>query len=182
MPVVERLRAKYDHVRWIKEAGGSVDRVDQLKRAMGDDITVLSGDDVLTLPYMAVGAEGVISVASNLVIREVAQLVRLARANDFAKARKLHRQLYPLFKALFLEGFARQLEGVRLIMLANDVSLRHLVSPELAKGFGFLQSKPATAFSPVAVTLPPVTLAVIPPWTTLTTPVGRSAAAKASSR
>ena len=44
------------------------------------------------------------------------------------------------------------LEGVRLIMLANDVSLRHLVSPELAKGFGFLQSKPATAFSPVAVT------------------------------
>ena len=103
VPVVERLRAKYNHVRWIKEAGGSVDRVDQLKRAMGDDITVLSGDDVLTLPFMAVGAEGVISVASNLVIREVAQLVRLARANDFAKAGKLHRQLYPLFKALFLE-------------------------------------------------------------------------------
>ena len=70
---------------------------------MGDDITVLSGDDVLTLPFMAVGAEGVISVASNLVIREVAQLVRLARANDFAKAGKLHRQLYPLFKALYLE-------------------------------------------------------------------------------
>ena len=103
VPVVERLRAKYSHVRWIKEAGGNVDRVDQLKRALGDDITVLSGDDVLTVPFMAVGAEGVISVASNLVIREVAQLVRLARANDFAKAGKLHRQLYPFFKAIFLE-------------------------------------------------------------------------------
>ncbi len=103
VPVVERLRARYKHVRWIKEAGGNVDRVDQLKRALGSDITVLSGDDVLTLPFMAVGAEGVISVASNLVVREVAQLVRLALDNDFTKAAKLHRQLYPLFKALFLE-------------------------------------------------------------------------------
>ena len=58
VPVVERLRAKYPHVRYIKEAGGSVDRVDQLKQALGKDITVLSGDDSLTLPFMSVGAEG----------------------------------------------------------------------------------------------------------------------------
>lgn len=103
IPVVERLRAKYRHVRWIKEAGGNVDRVDQLKLAMGNDITVLSGDDVLTLPFMAVGAEGVISVASNLAVREVCQLVRHALANDFTKAARIHRQLYPLFKALFIE-------------------------------------------------------------------------------
>ncbi len=103
VPVVERLRTKYSHVRWIKEAGGNVDRVDQLKQAMGADITVLSGDDSLTLPFMAVGAEGVISVAANLVVREVGQMVRLALANDFAKAAVLHRRLYPLFKALFLE-------------------------------------------------------------------------------
>ena len=103
MPVVERLRAKYTHVRWIKEAGGSVDRVDQLKQALGSDITVLSGDDSLTLPFMSVGAEGVISVASNLFVREVSQLVRLALANDFAKATKLHRKLYPIFKTLFIE-------------------------------------------------------------------------------
>src|ERR1043165_1986047 len=55
---VERLRAKYPHVAWIKEAGGSVDRVDQLKQAMGADLTVLSGDDSLTLPFLSVGAEG----------------------------------------------------------------------------------------------------------------------------
>jgi 4-hydroxy-tetrahydrodipicolinate synthase len=101
--VVERLRAKYDHVRWIKEAGGSVDRVDQLKQAMGSDITVLSGDDSLTLPFMAVGAEGVISVASNLFAREISQMVQLALAEDYAKARKIHRKLYPIFKSLFIE-------------------------------------------------------------------------------
>jgi 4-hydroxy-tetrahydrodipicolinate synthase len=104
VPVVERLCAKFKHIRWIKEAGGSVDRVDQLKQAMGADITVLSGDDSLTLPFMSVGAEGVISVASNLYVREISQMVRLARADDFAKASKLHRRLYPMFKAIFIES------------------------------------------------------------------------------
>ncbi len=100
---VERLRAKYSHVRWIKEAGGSVDRVDQLKQAMGSDITVLSGDDSLTLPFMAIGAEGVISVASNLYVSEISQMVRFALANDYVKARRIHRRLYPVFKSLFIE-------------------------------------------------------------------------------
>ena len=103
VPLVERLRSRFAHVRWIKEAGGSVDRVDQMKRAMGDDITVLSGDDALTLAFMGSGAEGVISVASNLVPREVSRMVHFAQANDFASATKLHRRLYPLFKALFIE-------------------------------------------------------------------------------
>ncbi len=101
--VIERLRAKYAHVRWVKEAGGSVDRVDQMKQALGRDITVLSGDDSLTLPFMAVGAEGVISVASNLYIREIAQMVRLALGNDFKRAGRIHRALYPAFKTLFIE-------------------------------------------------------------------------------
>ncbi|MGH7959544.1 MAG: 4-hydroxy-tetrahydrodipicolinate synthase, partial [Opitutaceae bacterium] len=101
--LVERLRAKYRHVAWIKEAGGSVDRVDQLKQAMGNDIVVLSGDDSLTLPFMSVGAEGVISVASNLYAREIGQMVKLALANDFMKAARIHRRLYPAFKTLFIE-------------------------------------------------------------------------------
>jgi len=103
IPVIERLRAKYPHVRYIKEAGGSVDRVDQLKQALGKDITVLSGDDSLTLPFMSVGAEGVISVASHLFPKQVSQMVNFALANDYAKAGKIHRQLYPIFKALFVE-------------------------------------------------------------------------------
>jgi 4-hydroxy-tetrahydrodipicolinate synthase len=64
---------------------------------------VLSGYDSLTLPFMAVGAEGVISVASNLFVREVSRLVRSAQANDFRRAAKTHRLLYPVFKALFVE-------------------------------------------------------------------------------
>lgn len=101
--VVERLRGKYQHVAWIKEAGGTVDRVDQLKQALGSDIVVLSGDDSLTLPFMSVGAEGVISVASNLYAREIGQMVKLAAGNDFVKAAKIHRKLYPAFKTLFIE-------------------------------------------------------------------------------
>ena len=103
VPLVERLVKKFRHVRHIKEAGGSVDRVDLLKQALGADLAVLSGDDALTLPFMAVGAEGVISVAANYFVRDVCALVRHARANDFAKAAKLHRKLYPATKALFLE-------------------------------------------------------------------------------
>jgi 4-hydroxy-tetrahydrodipicolinate synthase len=102
--VIERLRAKYAHVAHIKEAGGSVDRVDQIISALGKDITVLSGDDSLTLPFMAVGAQGVISVASNLYPREVSRLVKLALTHDYTKARALHRRLYPVFKTIFIES------------------------------------------------------------------------------
>ena len=102
--VVERLRAKYPHVAHIKEAGGSVDRVDQIISALGGAVTVLSGDDSLTLPFMAVGAKGVISVVSNYFPREVTRLTALALAGDYAKARALHRRLYPLFKAFFIES------------------------------------------------------------------------------
>jgi 4-hydroxy-tetrahydrodipicolinate synthase len=102
--VIERLRAKYPHVAHIKEAGGSVDRVDQIIQAMGDSVTVLSGDDSLTLPFMSVGAKGVISVVSNYFPREVTKLTALALAGDYAKARALHRKLYPVFKAFFIES------------------------------------------------------------------------------
>lgn len=128
--VVERLRAKYPHVRHIKEAGGSVDRVDQLKQAMGKDITVLSGDDSLTLPFISVGAEGVISVASNLLPKQVGALVDAALAGDFTKALNAHRKLYPVFKNLFIEPnpvpvkFAMQLAG-----LIGSAEVRPPLSP-----------------------------------------------------
>ncbi len=102
--VIERLRARYPHIAHIKEAGGSVDRVDQILSALGNDMTVLSGDDSLTLPFMSVGAKGVISVASNLYPREVGRLVAHALAHDYPKARAVHRRLYPVFKAIFVES------------------------------------------------------------------------------
>jgi 4-hydroxy-tetrahydrodipicolinate synthase len=102
--VIERLRNKFPHVAHVKEAGGSVDRVDQIVQAMGDAVTVLSGDDSLTLPFISVGAQGVVSVVSNYFPREVTQMTRHALANDFRKAGRIHRKLYPLFKAFFIES------------------------------------------------------------------------------
>lgn len=102
--VIARLRAKYPHVCHVKEAGGSVDRVDQILQACGDAVTVLSGDDPLTIPFMAVGAKGVISVASNLYPGAVVKLVDLALQGDYARARVLHRRLYPVFKTIFIES------------------------------------------------------------------------------
>lgn len=88
-------------VQAVKEAGGSVDRVSQIKSSC--DIQVLSGDDSLTVPMISVGACGVISVASNVMPRETSEMVRAALAGDFATARALHYRLYPLFRDLFIE-------------------------------------------------------------------------------
>lgn len=87
----------------IKEASGSADRVGQLRAALGKNFTILSGDDTLTLPMMAVGANGVVSVASNLLPRQVTAMVRLANCGQFKKAEAIHLRLLPLFKDLFLE-------------------------------------------------------------------------------
>ena len=85
----------------IKEAGGSVERVSQILQAC--DITVLSGDDPLTLPMMAVGGKGVISVASNIIPRQVSAMVHLALAGQWDRARLLHEQCYRIFTDLFLD-------------------------------------------------------------------------------
>jgi 4-hydroxy-tetrahydrodipicolinate synthase len=103
VPTVERLFARHRHVNHIKEAGGSCDRVDALRNALGDDFTILSGDDSLTLPFMSIGAYGIISVASNFVPAEMSRMVKAALKGDYATARDIHRRLYPLFKALFIE-------------------------------------------------------------------------------
>ncbi len=92
---------KHPNVVAIKEAGGSVDRVSQILTRCA--LQVLSGDDSLTLPMMAVGAVGVISVASNVAPRAVADLVRHALAGRWAEARELHLKYYPLFADLFLD-------------------------------------------------------------------------------
>lgn len=101
LPVVERL-AKHPNVCAIKEAGGSVDRVSAI-RQIAPDLTILSGDDALTLPMIAVGAQGVISVASNVIPAEMSRMVRLALEDDFAGARALHETWYPLFRDLFCD-------------------------------------------------------------------------------
>jgi len=87
----------------LKEAGGSVERVSQLRAALPAEFEILSGDDALTLPFISAGAVGVISVASNVIPREVGDMVRAALAGNFDEARRLHFRWYPLFKDLFIE-------------------------------------------------------------------------------
>jgi 4-hydroxy-tetrahydrodipicolinate synthase len=94
---VERL-ARLGPVVAIKEAGGSLDQVSEILQRT--DLTVLSGDDSLTLPMLAVGASGVISVAANLVPEDVIALIDAFRAGDVAEARRLHSLLFPLCRAL----------------------------------------------------------------------------------
>ena len=101
LDVVARLAA-HPNIVAIKEAAGSVDRVSAIKNAV-PGFTVLSGDDSLTLPMISVGASGVISVASNVIPREMGDMVRAALAGDFAKALEYHAKFYPLFRDLFID-------------------------------------------------------------------------------
>jgi 4-hydroxy-tetrahydrodipicolinate synthase len=100
---VRRLAADCKNVVGIKEAGGSCDRVSQLRAAVGPRFEILSGDDSLTIPFMSVSAQGVISVASNVAPREVAQMVNAYASGQTKKALQLHQKLFPLFKDLFIE-------------------------------------------------------------------------------
>jgi 4-hydroxy-tetrahydrodipicolinate synthase len=100
---VSRLAHDSVNIVGIKEAGGNPDRVSQLRAALGSGFAILSGDDSLTLPFMSVGAQGVISVASNVIPRDVSRMVRAFAAGQSAAALKLHQKCYPLFKDLFIE-------------------------------------------------------------------------------
>ena len=100
---VARLAKDCKNIVGIKEAGGSCDRVSQLRAALGPKFEILSGDDSLTLPFMSVGAQGVISVASNVIPREVSQMVKLFSSGKSVAALKLHAKYYPVFKDLFIE-------------------------------------------------------------------------------
>ncbi|MEO7297387.1 MAG: 4-hydroxy-tetrahydrodipicolinate synthase [Verrucomicrobiota bacterium] len=99
----QRLARDCKNIIGMKEAGGNSDRVSQLRAALGEKFIILSGDDSLTLPFMSVGAQGVISVASNVIPREVSQMVKLFAAGKSSAALKIHQKFYPLFKDLFIE-------------------------------------------------------------------------------
>jgi 4-hydroxy-tetrahydrodipicolinate synthase len=100
---VVRLAEACRNIVAIKEASGSVERVGDLRRRLPDEFTILSGDDSLTLPFMSVGAAGVVSVASNLFPAEVCALVRACESGDYKSAQFLQRKLMPIFKDLFIE-------------------------------------------------------------------------------
>ncbi len=99
-----RLHQSFPHILAMKEAAGNCDRVTETLELTDETFTVLSGDDSLTLPFMSLGAKGVISVASNLVPLEIVNLVQAALKGDYAIATPQNRRLFRLCKHLFLEA------------------------------------------------------------------------------
>lgn len=98
---VARL-AEVDSIVAIKEASGSLDQVSQIRRLTSPEFKIYSGDDSLTLPMMAVGASGVVSVASHLVGQQLQQMIRAFEAGQPQEAIAIHLRLLPLFKVLFI--------------------------------------------------------------------------------
>jgi 4-hydroxy-tetrahydrodipicolinate synthase len=99
---VARL-SKMTNIVGIKEASGNLSQMSDIVAACGDRFVVLSGDDALTLPLMAVGGQGVISVTANVAPAETAEMVNAALKGDWDRARRVHYRLLPLSNAMFLE-------------------------------------------------------------------------------
>ena len=137
---VRRLARDCKNIVGIKEAGGSCDRVSQLRAVVGPKFAVLSGDDSLTLPFMSVGAQGVISVASNVIPREVSQMVKLFASGKGAAALKLHEKFYPLFKDLFIETNPTPVKAALAMMKVIEEESRLPLVPMDPKNWDILRT------------------------------------------
>ena len=103
-PATVRRLAAIENIIGIKEASGNVSQMAAILNAVPDDFIVLSGDDALTLPLIAIGGRGVISVVSNEIPADMARLTRLALDGDFQTARQIHRRVHPLMEVNFVES------------------------------------------------------------------------------
>jgi len=133
--------SRHPRIAAVKDATGSpADAMDVIESST---IKVLAGDDALTLPWMAMGAKGIVSVAANVVPEEMAALVREAAKGDFEAARRRHYRLLPLFRALFLESnpvpvkaalelLGRTSADVRLPLVSAEASTREALRAALA--------------------------------------------------
>jgi 4-hydroxy-tetrahydrodipicolinate synthase len=103
LPATLARLADVEHVVGVKESCGDIAQISEVVATCPESFVVLSGDDALILPVLAVGGRGAVSTTSNVAPREVVELVRAFRAGDHARALRLHQKLLPLFKALFCE-------------------------------------------------------------------------------
>jgi len=113
----------------VKEASGSMEQISDIRRLCGDRLTILSGDDSLTVPIMALGGKGVISVISNLMPRETHELAAAALAGDFVRTREIHFRLLPLMRALFVETNPIPLKQALAYMGKCSAELRMPLTP-----------------------------------------------------
>ncbi len=131
------LAATNKNIIGVKESTGSMDQTSEILQKTGSQFFVLSGDDSLTLPLMALGAQGVISVLANLAPKSIIDLVKSALAGNYAVAQEMHLKLFPLIKAMFIESNPGPIKAaMKEIGLLDDDSLRLplvSVTPETRK-------------------------------------------------
>lgn len=129
VPTLVRLSA-IPNIVGVKEASGNVTQMCEICRAVPSDFIVLSGDDALTLPLMAVGGRGIVSVASNEIPAEMVQMVEAAERNDFAAARAIHARMLPLMMVNFIEANPVPVKAAMAAMgLLDEVYRLPMVSP-----------------------------------------------------
>ena len=128
---VARL-SEIDGIVAIKEASGSVDQMSAILK-YAPSITLLSGDDSLTLPALALGAKGVVSTIANIAPQDFADMVRHFQNGDIQQAREIHFRLYPLMKALFLEGNPVPLKAAMEMLGICSGNLRPPLTPASQK-------------------------------------------------
>jgi dihydrodipicolinate synthase len=115
--------SKVKNIVGVKESSGSLEQMSRIRYLCGDKFDLISGDDALTLPLLAIGGTGVISVVSNIVPKDVADMVAKFKKGDLEGARKLHYKLLPLIKAVFLE--------TNPIPVKTAMSLMAMIEPDL---------------------------------------------------
>lgn len=108
--------AEIKNIVAVKEASGNITQIAEVFNAVPEDFLVFSGDDAMTLPVIALGGVGIISVASNEIPREMAKLTRSALANDWDTARRIHRKFLPLMQANFMETNPLPVKAVLAMM------------------------------------------------------------------
>lgn len=144
---VARL-AENEHIIGIKEASSSLDTASEIRLSTGSDFLIYSGDDSLTLPLLSVGGDGVISVASHLVGKQISEMIDLFKKGKVEDARKIHIELFPLIKGLFmmtnpipvkeaLNLIGVKVGGVRLPLIECDGECRKVLT-ELLRQFDLM--------------------------------------------
>lgn len=99
---IEKLHSNHKNIIGLKQSFGDMDLISEIKTLTGDDFTIYSGDDSLTLPMLALGAQGVVSVASHLYGPEIKKMITLFKSGDIMGARSIHENLFPKMKKLFM--------------------------------------------------------------------------------
>ncbi len=122
--------AQIPNIVGVKEASGNVAQMCEIRHAVPDDFLVLSGDDALTLPLMAIGGQGIVSVASNQIPSEMVQMVEAAERNDFRAARTVHARILPLMSINFIESNPVPVKAAMAAMgLLEEIYRLPMVSP-----------------------------------------------------